>query len=481
MLLSDLLREIGQSCLISDAEIVSVTDRFEKVVPGCLYVAVEGSRRDGHELVRQALANGAAAAVTGRSVGVGREIVVHDPRVAYSGLCAALYGHPDRALSVTGITGTNGKTTTAVYFKTVMERTGRSCGLIGTLGCGAGETLTDTGYTTPESDTFFSSLRAMAEAGCDCCAAEISSQALRQARVDAARFSLGVLTNIGTDHLDYHKTKAEYVSAKSLLFRLCDRALLNADDACCAQAAMLAGLTSYFTYSARRDADYSIREQRSSRTERRFTLSHGGETVPVTLPPVCDFTVYNVLAAVAAAHLEGVPLADAVAALSQLPPVRGRMQRLEAAGVTVYIDFAHTPQALAAVLSGLRNMTRGRLITVFGCGGDRDKGKRPVMGRIARACSDAVIVTSDNPRTEDPDAIIAQIMAGIPDRCGVSTQPDRAKAIEAALRAAQPGDTVLVAGKGHEAYQIVSGKKTYFSDEAVVRKLMEAWKGQVTE
>ena len=475
MLLRDLLSEIGQECPFGDAEVASVTDQFEKVVPGSLYVAVEGKRRDGHILVRQALESGAVAAVTGRSVGSGREIVVRDPRAAFSGLCAAFYGHPDRALSLIGVTGTNGKTSTAVYLRTVLERTGRRCGLIGTLGCGAGEDLTDSGYTTPESDTFFASLRTMADAGCRYCAAEVSSQALSQERVSAARFTLGVLTNVGTDHLDYHGRMSEYVAAKSRLFRLSDLALLNADDAYCGQIAAQAGLTSYRTYSVKGSyADYMVKQRRATREGQRFVIAHGSETVPAALPAVCDFTVYNVLAAAAAAHLAGVPLAEAVGALRELPQVRGRMQRISAAGVTAYIDFAHTPEALAGVLKGLRRMTQGRLITVFGCGGDRDKGKRPEMGRIAAAYSDTVIVTSDNPRTEDPGAIIAQIMAGVPAKSSVFAQPDRAKAIALAVNQAAPGDTILIAGKGHEEYQIFSGGKVHFSDEAEVRRLLHA-------
>ena len=475
MLLKDLLSEIGRESPSGGAEIVRVTDQFENVVPGSLYVAVEGKRRDGHALVRQALENGAVAAVTGRSVGSDREIVVRDPRIAYSLLCAAFYGHPDRELSVIGITGTNGKTSTAVYLRTVLERAGRPCGLIGTLGCGTGEALADSGYTTPESDVFFASLREMAESGCRYCAAEISSQALSQARVDAARFSLAVLTNVGTDHLDYHGRMADYVTAKSRLFRLADVALLNADDAYCEQIAAEAGLTSYRTYSVKGNyADYMVRRRRVSRGGQSFVIAHGGTTVPMSLPPVCDFTVYNVLAAVAAADLAGVPVARAAASLRELPQVKGRMQRIEAMGVTVYIDFAHTPEALAGVLRGLRRMKRGRLIAVFGCGGDRDRGKRPEMGRIACAYADSVIVTSDNPRTEDPERIIAQIVAGTAGHGSVFTQPDREKAIALALNQASPGDTVLIAGKGHEEYQLVADKKICFSDEAVVRRLLGA-------
>lgn len=473
MLLSELLKEIGRESPCGDAEILRVTDRLDAVLPGSLFVAMEGKTLDGHTLADQALEKGAFAVVTGRSLGKGREIVVRDPRAAFSALCAAFYGHPDRELRLIGITGTNGKTSTAEYLRTLLTRTGRTCGLIGTLGCGVGDELTDSGYTTPGSDAFFAALRQMADGGCGYCAAEISSQALSQARAEAASFALGVLTNIGRDHLDYHGKLSEYVAAKSRLFRLSETALLNADDAYCEQIASLSGLTAGLTYSVRGNyADYMVRGRRESASGVRFEIVRGKERAPFALPPVCEFTVYNVLAAVAAAHCMGVSLEEAATALKDLPPVKGRMQRIGAAGVDVYIDFAHTPEALTAALKGLRRMAKGRLTVVFGCGGDRDRGKRPEMGRAAAAFADTVIVTSDNPRGEDPEAIIAQVTAGMPPKSHVFTQPDREKAIALAIHQAAPGDVILVAGKGHEEYQIVSGGKIPFSDEAVVRRLL---------
>lgn len=472
MLLSELLKEIGRECPVGDAEICCVTDRAENAVPGSLFVAVEGKRHDGHLLVGRALSNGAVAAVVGRGAGSDREIAVPDPRVAFSRLCAAFYGHPDRELAVTGITGTNGKTSTAVYLRSVLERTGRRCGMIGTLGCGAGETLEDSGFTTPESDAFFASLRQMADAGCVACAAEISSQALSQRRVDAARFRLGVLTNIGRDHLDYHGSMGEYVAAKSRLFLLSEAALFNADDPYREQIAALARRSDGKTYSVRdARADYVIKDRRSGRDGECFRIACEGEEARFTLPPVCEFTVYNVLAAAAAAHLLGVPLAKSAEALRELPPVKGRMQKISGRGVDAYVDFAHTPQALTAALRGLRRITAGKLTVVFGCGGDRDRGKRPEMGRAA-AFADRVIVTSDNPRGEDPEAIIAQVTAGVPGNRELIVQPDRARAIAAAVERSAPGDAILIAGKGHEEYQIVSGGKIPFSDEAVIRRLL---------
>ena len=475
MLLRELLKEIGRECPFGDAEITSVTDVAGNVRPGGLFVAVAGSRCDGHLLVRRALERGAAAVVTGRPTGSPREIVVHDPRKALCALCAAFYGHPDRELKLIGITGTNGKTTTAEYLKTALERTGRRCGVIGTLGCGAGPERTGTGYTTPGSPAFFAALREMADAGCGFCAAEVSSQALSQSRVDAASFPLGVLTNLGRDHLDYHGTPAAYAEAKAKLFRLADAALLNADDPCCGRMAAAAEGKPVFLYSVRSaDADFHIKDLRTEKAGTVLAVSARGVTARMRLPAVCGFTVYNILAAVSAAALCGVPFREAAEALEDLPEVKGRMQRIVAGGVTVYIDFAHTPEALSGVLKGLKQADHGRIITVFGCGGGRDRGKRPQMGRIAAALSDAVIVTSDNPRDEPPERIIEEILSGIPDRETVMTEPDRERAVALAISLARPGDRVLIAGKGHEEYQIVSDRKIAFSDEAVVRKLLGA-------
>ena len=475
MTLNTLLKEIGMESPFGGVTVTAVTDVAEDVVPGCVFVAVAGDRTDGNRFIGRALSMGAAAVVTAKGTGSEREIVVRDPRRAYSILCAAFYGHPDRDVRLIGITGTNGKTTTAEYLKTVLERTGRRCGVIGTLGCGVDGDREDSGYTTPESGTFFAALRRMAEEGCAFCAAEVSSQALAQCRVDAARFSLGVLTNIGTDHLDYHGRLSDYVSAKSRLFRLSDRALLNADDAYCETIAREAGLTESVTYAVRGGyADFTVKNLRQTDKGCHFLIAHGTEAVSMALPPVCDFTVYNVLAAVAAACMAGVPLADAADALRELPPVKGRMQPIRGRGMTVYIDFAHTPEALAGALKGLRRLCGGRLIAVFGCGGDRDRGKRPEMGRIAASYADLTVVTSDNPRGEDPMAIIADVLAGTKGRRNVLAEPDRARAIALAVEQAAPGDTVLVAGKGHEEYQIVSGRKSYFSDEDVVRELLGA-------
>ena len=475
MTLNDLLKETGKECPFGDVTVTAVVDNAEDVIPGCVFVAVEGNRTDGSRFAGRALEMGAAAVVTGKPTGKAREIAVRDPRYAYSALCAAFYGHPDREVKLIGITGTNGKTTTAEYLKTALERTGRRCGVIGTLGCGVDGDREDSGYTTPESNTFFAALRRMAEEGCDCCAAEVSSQALAQSRVDAARFSLGVLTNVGTDHLDYHGRLSDYVRAKSRLFRLSERALLNADDAYCEPIAREAGLTEFVTYAVRGGyADFTVKNLRQTDKGCGFLIVHGTEALPMALPPVCDFTVYNVLAAVSAACMSGVPLADAADALRELPPVKGRMQQITGRGITVYIDFAHTPEALAGALKGLRRIRTGRLIAVFGCGGDRDRGKRPEMGRIAAAYADLAIVTSDNPRGEDPMAIIADVLAGTKGRRNVLSEPDRARAIVLAVERAAPGDTVLVAGKGHEEYQIISGKKTYFCDEAVIRELLGA-------
>lgn len=471
--LSSLLREVGMAGSFGDTEITRVTDKAENVVPGSLFVAVKGGNTDGHELVGAALARGAAAAVTQQDTGSGREIPAGDTRKLYGSLCAAFAGHPDRTLRVIGITGTNGKTTTAEYLRHILETAGHKCGVIGTFGTRIDTAVIPNGYTTPSPDVLFAGLADMAREGCEYCVMEVSSQALAQARADAVRFRLGVLTNIGSDHLDYHGGMENYVKAKSRLFRLSDSALLNADDAYCEEIAENAGLRSFSTYSVRGGcADIMAKNIRLKENGTDFTLIAGRQSAGTSIPSICRFSVSNALAAASAAIKEGFDPEKTAEALRTLPRVRGRMDRFSSGGISVWVDFAHTPEALTAVLSSLSAVNRGRMITVFGCGGGRDKKKRPAMGAAAAAYSDVVILTEDNSRHEDVRDIIRDIRSGIDKKTDVFVCPDREKAIGLAIGKAVPGDTVLVAGKGHENTIVSNGEKRFFSDEETVKKYL---------
>ena len=472
MRLFSLLRASGVAPAKTDAEITNITDRPDRVQRGTLFVCIHGDRTDGALQWARAVERGALALVSETPLPFENTVLTPNARKAYSELCTAFYGRPDQKLRLIGVTGTNGKTTTAHYIRYLLERAGCKCALIGTLGADTGAGETPTGYTTPEPDTFFAALAAAAENGSDYCVCEVSSQALAQYRVDGARFRLGVFTNIGSDHLDYHKTTDRLVEAKCRLCTLSDAMLLNADDAYCDRFAAAAGNKKTALYTCRAVlADYAAKNIRPNGFYTDYILFNGKALSRVRVNAPGAFSVYNSLAAAAACMTQGVPLETLGPWMATLPQVPGRMQRIDKNGVAFIVDFAHTPDALSAALTALRPCTGGKLIAVFGCGGDRDKTKRPVMGRIAATLADEVILTSDNPRSEDPLSIIAEIRGTLPKKYAVFTEPDREAAIRLAYKKAAPGDTVLVAGKGHENTQISGGRAIPFSDAAVIESL----------
>lgn len=471
MQLFSLLRAAGIAPAGNDAEITNITDVPERVQKGSLFVCIRGSRVNGTAFADEAISRGAAALVSEEPTGFENTFLTENSRKTFSDLSAAFYGRPDRKLKLIGITGTNGKTTTAYYIRSLLERTGRSCALIGTLGADTGAGETPTGYTTPGPDTFFAALSQAAANGSEYCMCEVSSQALAQYRVDGARFRLGVFTNIGSDHLDYHKTIARLVEAKRRLCALSDEMLLNADDAYCDRFSEAAAGRSYL-YSCRPVlSDFAAKNIRTEGFCSNYVLFNGSALARVRVNAPGLFNVYNSLCAAAACMVLGVSLEEIAPLMETLPAVPGRMQRVEINGVTFCVDFAHTPDALSAALTALRACTKGRLIAVFGCGGNRDKTKRPVMGRIAAMLADEVILTSDNPRNEDPLGIIRDIKGTLGRKYPVFCEPDRKKAILLASQKAAPGDVVLVAGKGHETTQIAGNEARPFSDLAVIESL----------
>ncbi len=472
MKLSFLLRESGVAPASFDADIANVTDTLENVRQGSLFVCIRGARVNGAALAPEALLKGAAAVLTEERSEASNAVFTENARLAYSKLCAAFYGRPDLKMRLIGITGTNGKTTTAQYLRFLLEQTGHKCAVIGTLGADTGEGEADTGYTTPAPETFFAALANAAENGCEYCVCEVSSQALAQYRVDGASFALGIFTNVGRDHLDYHRTLSRLVEAKCRLCTLSERLLLNADDAYCDRFSSAAGGKKTSLYSCRGLlSDFSAKNIRPEGFGMGYLLFNGSAVHRVRVGAPGMPAVYNSLCAASAALLEGAEISAVAPLLSRLPAVPGRMERIEKNGVQFVVDFAHTPEALYAALTALRQGKRGRLICVFGCGGNRDPGKRPLMGEAAGTAADTVILTSDNPREEDPEAIIAEIRRGVRARTDVFIVPDRLTAIRTAYEKAAPGDTVLVAGKGHERYQLIKGEKLPFCDADVIRSL----------
>jgi UDP-N-acetylmuramoyl-L-alanyl-D-glutamate--2,6-diaminopimelate ligase len=437
--------------------VVELTMDSRRVTPGTLFACVPGQIRDGHDFAAAAVAGGAAALLTERALELNvPQVVVSSVRRALGPVADAFFGHPSRALTVVGVTGTNGKTTTCALLQGILEVHGWPTDTIGTL---------TQPRTTPEAPELQEHLASWCRGGGQAVAMEVSSHALVQHRVDATRFAAGVFTNLTPEHLDYHRTMGEYFAAKAMLFEP-DRvglAVVNrADDWGRRLLKILAeGPVAVETFALDDAADIEVAAGHSRFTweNQRITIHVGGR-----------FNVANALAAAACARALGVPPKTVAAGLSSVPGVRGRFQSVDAGQpFAVLVDYAHTPDGLSQALRGAREFATGRLLVVFGAGGDRDHDKRPLMGATASDLADLAVVTSDNPRSEDPDAIIEQVVAGAADRSNVVVEPDRAAAISTALAMAQRGDVVLVAGKGHEPGQEIAGRLLPFDDVDAVR------------
>jgi UDP-N-acetylmuramoyl-L-alanyl-D-glutamate--2,6-diaminopimelate ligase len=452
----------------------SVEADSRSVRPGSMFVALRGEQSDGHAFLTQAIARGAAALVVEEgsappnAAGVA-VVTVPDSRRALSALAAALFLDPSLALEVVGITGTNGKTTTVQMVRAMLDAAGIACGTIGTVGAAFGDTQWRLANTTPLPPELHGLLAAMRDAGAAVVAMEVSSHALALHRVDDVRFAVAALTNVTRDHLDFHTTLQAYAAAKRRLFDRAQRCVLNVDDEYGAvwETELRALGASTIAYGERAQAQLAATDITVTPQGSRFVAD--GQVYDLRLPG--RFNVGNSLAAIGIARFLGVDDATSARGLAQLERVRGRMERIPGDGVEVVVDYAHTPAALERALQALRETTGGALAVVFGCGGDRDRGKRPEMGAVAARYADRIYVTNDNSRSEDPHAIAEQIAAGIGNHAYV-IELDRRRAIECAVSRARPGDAVLIAGKGHEAYQIVGNDVFDFDDAAVAREAL---------
>jgi UDP-N-acetylmuramoyl-L-alanyl-D-glutamate--2,6-diaminopimelate ligase len=456
-----------------DVEITGLHYRSSDVRPGGLFFCVPGFKADGHDFAPDAVERGAAAIVAERPLGLGAaEVVVPSVRAAMGPAAARFHGDPTATLRVVGITGTNGKTTTAFLTRAILERAGVATGLLGTVKSIVGGAEEPVERTTPEALDLQDTFRRMLEAGDRACVMEVSSHALELGRADGIRFACRVFTNLTQDHLDFHPDMEAYFLAKRRLFEGPGPAVVNADDDYGVRLAD--GLPDAVTYGIRSPAAYRAREVSFDPSGSSFTCDtpEGAIEVSTRLPGL--FNVQNALAALAAGRALGVDLDTARAALAEAERVAGRFEPVdEGQPFTVLVDYAHTPEALENVLRAARALTDGRLHVVFGAGGDRDRAKRPLMGRAAAALADRVVVTSDNPRSEDPEAIIAEILEGTGP--GVEREPDRRRAIAMAVEAAEPGDVVVVAGKGHEQGQeLADGRREPFDDVTEVREALRA-------
>lgn len=456
-----------------------------KVKPGTLFFCLPGHTVDGHRYADEAAARGAAALVVSRELPIALpQLIVPDPRLALAVLATCFYGHPSRKLRPVGVTGTNGKTTTTYLLEKIWADNGVSAGVIGTIEARFGNRSVSMPRTTPDILDLQRLLRDMVAAGMARCAMEVSSHALEQGRVKGVRFRTAVFTNLTQDHLDYHRTMEAYEAAKGLLFSRLGNdygafpderhfAVLNADDPATERLAKITSAEA-ITYGIDKAADLRAKEIDISARGTAFTLETLHGTQRVNLRLAGKYNVYNALAALGAACCEGISLPDAVASLGAVPGVPGRMESIdEKQPYAVIVDYAHTPDGLDNVLRTARSLTKARVICVFGCGGDRDRQKRPQMGKVAAALADYVILTSDNPRSEDPEAILCDIEAGLrASNLAVSSYErivDRREAIEKAVEMASPGDVVLIAGKGHETYQMIGGVAYPFDDRLAAR------------
>jgi len=479
----------GQMVVTHEVEIGKVQYDSRKVQRGDCFIAIKGTASDGHSFIQSAMNQGAKVVVLQDDkvlpdalcmhAGV-IKVVVPDSRKALALMSANYFDHPSKKLKFVGITGTNGKTTTSYLVKSILEAGGEKSGLVGTIEYRIGEQIIPATHTTPESLELNELFASMVENHCTSVSMEVSSHALDQSRVYGVDFDVAVFTNLTQDHLDYHITMENYFEAKKELFNYLKPsgcAVVNNDDRWGVQ--LLASIkTKKISYGINLSADIFAKEVKLSIDGTTFLVSNGKCECTVSTPLIGTFNVYNVLAAYTTGMALGLSQEQILDGIKNLKNVRGRFERIASpAGWTAVIDYAHTPDALGNCLRTIHDVlpqkNHGRIITVFGAGGDRDKTKRPIMGRIAGDYSDLVIVTSDNPRTEPPETIIDDVMRGITRHASVLREVDRQTAIEHAINSARQGDVILIAGKGHEDYQVIGKEKKHFSDREIVENLLK--------
>lgn len=459
-----------------ETEIAQVCYDSRQVKPGDLFVALSGYTVDGHRFIPQAMASGAAAVLcqTLPEEGEIPYVQVADSRRALAVTGANFFGRPADAMTMVGVTGTNGKTTSTYLLKAVLEARGEKVGLIGTNQNMIGEEALPTERTTPESFELQKLFARMRDAGCTYVVMEVSSHALFLDRVYGVRYEAGVYTNLTQDHLDFHKTMEEYCDAKALLFRNCKTGVVNAGDPWTPRLLKDAACK-VLTFSSTGEADLRAEDVLLAEDHVAFTAVRGGERVPVRVNIPGHFMVDNALDVLGAALALGIPLEESAAVLARVPHVKGRVEVVPTPGkdYTVLIDYAHSPDSLVNVLTTVKGFAKGRTVALFGCGGDRDRAKRPKMGRAAAEIADFAIVTTDNPRTERPADIIADILPGL-EGTGTPYEviEDRVEAIHWAMDHARAGDVIVLCGKGHETYQEVGREKRHMDEREIVAEYL---------
>lgn len=474
MKLSQILKGIEIKNSFEDKEVLDVTQDSRLVKEGSLFVCVKGAAFDGHSVAGEMMKKGAAGVIVEKDLGIEGQILVENSREVFSPVCANFFGNPADELKLIGLTGTNGKTTTTFLIKQILENCGKKVGLIGTVQNMICDEIYPAKYTTPDPYELQKLFSMMVKAGCEYCVMEVSSQALAQGRVSGIRFTLGAFTNLTQDHLDYHKTWENYFAAKRRLFENCDIAVTNADDE--------HGLEIVKGFDFDKLVTYAVNTNNASYVAKNVKFKPSGveyelvcDTIGRCMCPIPGrFSVYNSLCACSCALALGIDFDTVLESISKSQGVKGRIEVVPTGrDFTVIIDYAHSPDGLENIITSLKEIAKGRVVTLFGCGGDRDKTKRPKMGRIAAELSDFCIVTSDNPRSENPSEIIRDILVGME---GINTPyvvvEQRRDAIEYAVKNAHKDDIILLAGKGHETYQILPTGTIHFDEREVVAEVL---------
>lgn len=466
MKLYKLIENIAETNL-PDMEISSVTDNTKKVQKDSIFVCVKGGSFDGHDAAKEMLEKGAAVVITERDLGLGdKQIITDNSRKFYGKLCAAWFDHPEKKIKIIGVTGTNGKTTITNVIKNILMSYGIKTGLIGTIRNEIGNEPVHTDNTTPMAFDYMQLLDKMVKADCKYAVMEVSSFGLVQNRIGPTHFNIGVFTNLTQDHLDYHKTMENYYQAKKMMFDECDFALVNIDDdygkrllseISCPKA----------SYGSSQEADYYSDAAKIKADGTSFWYCFDGKSKLVNMKMTGMFNVSNVTAAITVCMKAGIPLEHILETIADYNGVKGRCEIIPTGrDFTVICDYAHTPDAIENILQSVKQYTEGRLICLFGCGGNRDAKKRPLMAKAAAKYADRLIITSDNPRDEIPESIIDDILAGLKDsKIPFDVVVDRTEAIYHSLKIARKGDIIVLAGKGHEDYQVLPGNEHIHFDE----------------
>ncbi len=474
MLLSELLKDVEYTGKIEDIEVKDVTGDSRTVEPGSVFVCIKGGNIDGHEYAGAAKRNGASWIVAERDTGIPEQIIVKNSREAYAVMCANLNGRPAEKMKLIGVTGTNGKTTITYLIKHILESAGKKVGLIGTIQNLIGDLSLPAKYTTPDAAELHLLFSRMASAGCEYVVMEVSSQALDQKRVSGCKFDTAVFTNLTQDHLDYHGDMENYFAAKKELFKNCEKAVICIDDEYGKRLAKELAVPVTTVSIGDIMADYTAHSVTNSSAGCKFALVANGLIERVNFAMPGKFSASNAMLASCTAMNCGLTFEEAVAGLNSCKGVKGRVEVIYSGDFTVIRDFAHGPDALEKVLDSIKECAEGRIVTLFGCAGNRDKTKRPLMVKAVAAKSDFMILTSDNPRHEPVEEIAKDTLPTI-KKCKVPYyyEPDRYKAIKWALEHAQKGDVLLLAGKGHEDYQVLDFGTVYFDEKVIVNGMMK--------